>query len=97
MDLKEMKKDELVGLVEEMECLLIWLEDKFGRGKKFKKGRKEEVMEILGRGEAISIADIAAEIGIKSRNVSSQLSYLRDDGIEIIKVGRGKGLLKLVV
>ena len=95
-EIKDLKKDELVSLVEEMECLLIWLEDKFSKGKKFKKGRKDEVLEILNRGEAVSISDIAAEIGINNRNVSSQLSYLRDDGLEIVKTGRGKGLLKLM-
>lgn len=95
MDLKDMKKDDLIELVTEFECLVHWLEDKFSKGKAFKTGRKEQVLNILKRGEAVSILDIATEIGITSRNVSSQLSYLRDDSIEIIKIGRGKGLLKL--
>lgn len=94
-DLKEMKKDELIELVVEMECLLMWLENKFGKGKKFKKGRKEMVLDILKRGVDVSISDIGKEIGITNRNVSSLLSYLRDDEIEIMKIGRGKGLLRL--
>lgn len=96
-DLNKMKKEELIDWALELECMLGALEDKFSKGKVFKTGRKEQVLNILKRGEAVSISDIATEIGIKSRNVSSQLSYLRDDGVEIVKIGRGKGLLKLVV
>ena len=95
-ELKDMKKEELVTWIGELECLLIELESRFAKGKNHKTGRKEQVLEILKRGKAISISDIAVELGITNRNVSSQLTYLRDDGADIGKIGRGKGLLKLM-
>lgn len=82
-DLNEMKKEELVNLVCELEDCLIMLEDKFSRGKSFKKGRKDEVLELLKEVGRISVGDISKKLGISSRNVSSQLSYLRKDGILI--------------
>ncbi len=88
---------EAVEVVEEMECVLLMLEDKISKFKKIKKGRKEEVLEILKEGKLVSIKDIGDRIGISSRNVSSQLSYLRDDGYMIAKIGRGHGKLKLMV
>ena len=42
-------------------------------------GRKEDVLEILRKGPA-SILEIAEKLNIQSKNVSSQLSYLRKDG-----------------
>ena len=43
-------------------------------------GRKSEVLGIIKREGKVSINDIAKEIGISDRNVSSQLAYLRKDG-----------------
>ena len=43
-------------------------------------GRKAQVLDIIQREGKVSIGDIAAEIGISDRNVSSQLAYLRKDG-----------------
>lgn len=43
-------------------------------------GRKSEVLDIIKREGKVSINDIAKEIGISDRNVSSQLAYLRKDG-----------------
>ena len=42
-------------------------------------GRKEDVLEILRKGPA-SILEIAEKLNIQSKNVSSQLSYLRKEG-----------------
>ena len=63
-----------------------------GRGKK--SGRKEEIFGMLKEG-VWSIKELGVELGISNRNVSSILSYLRDDGIEFreIKKGDSKGLV----
>lgn len=83
----------------ELETVLCWLENRFG--KKFKVGRKEEVMDILREGKLISVSEIGKRVNISNRNVSSLLSYIRNDldkvGLEcIIKIGKGVGKLKLV-
>ena len=66
-DLNEMNKEELLALVME-------LKEKKGEG------RKDQVLAIIKREGKVSIGDIAEEIGISDRNVSSQLAYLRKDG-----------------
>lgn len=63
----EMSKEELLVIVKEME-------EKKGEG------RKDQVLNIIKREGKVSINDIANEIGISDRNVSSQLAYLRKDG-----------------
>ena len=57
-------------------------------------GRKEEVLNMLKEG-VYSIKELGVEIGISSRNVSSIVSYLRDDGIEFREINKGgnKGLV----
>jgi hypothetical protein len=39
----------LIGMVEEMECVLMWLELRLNKSKVIKKGRREEVLEVLVR------------------------------------------------
>lgn len=51
-------------------------------------GRKEAVLKLLMDG-ATSIKEIAEEIGITNKNVSSQLTYLRADGHQIISYRLG--------
>lgn len=48
-------------------------------------GRKEQVLECLRNG-ITSIDAIAKEIGITTKNVSSQLTYLRKDGYMIYSI-----------
>ena len=43
-------------------------------------GKTRLVLDIIKREGKVSINDIATEIGISDRNVSSQLAYLRKDG-----------------
>ena len=52
---------------------------------KSNRGRKEQVLELLKNGFD-SIEAIAEELGITAKNVSSQLTYLRNDGHIIITV-----------
>ena len=59
-----------------------------------KPGRKDEVLAILQRGKHVSVAQIAREVGISERNVSSQMSYLRKDGKRIATDSRGNKFLE---
>ena len=51
--------------------------------KEQRSNKKFVVLEILKRGHPISILDIANELNISTKNVSSLLCYLRKDGITI--------------
>lgn len=48
-------------------------------------GRKEQVLECLRSG-IVTIEAIAKEVGINTKNVSSQLTYLRKDGFMIYSI-----------
>lgn len=57
-------------------------------------GRKEQVLSILKNAtQPMSIAQIAKEINISTKNVSSQLTYLKSDGHSIISDSNGKKVL----
>ena len=58
-----------------------------------KDGRKSQVLSILKECGAISIMDIARKLNISTKNVSSQLTYLRSDGYKIFTDNNGKKLL----
>lgn len=85
-----MTKDELTTCVEEMEEALCYLESKIGSRKTFKKSRKEEVLEVLVNAGRIHVGGIAKALNITSRNVSSYLTYLRRDGIDIATDSKGR-------
>ena len=59
-----------------------------------KPGRKDEVLAILQRGKHVTVSQIAKEVGISERNVSSQMSYLRKDGHNIATDSRGAKFLE---
>lgn len=46
-------------------------------------GRKEEVLKILREEGKISILEISKKLNISVKNVSSQLCYLKKDGVKI--------------
>ena len=79
-DLKSMTKDELVAHIEALEAKL----------ESNKDGRKAQVLDIIQREGKVLIKDIAAELEITDRNVSSQLSYLRKDGWLFGKDSKGR-------
>lgn len=59
-----------------------------------KVGRKKQVLDILQNAtHPMSIAQIASAIGISTKNVSSQLTYIKSDGIKIISDSNGKKVL----
>lgn len=80
MKFDEMSKDELVELLK-------GVDSKVGiKGG----GKKDELLGILKSG-LFSVKEISGMMGISSRNVSSVLCYLRDDGYEIRKIGKVGG------
>jgi len=97
--MKKMTKEELMTKVKELEEyandveeVLACLEERLSNHKKIKPGRKQQVLDILKQGP-IHVGAIAKRLGISSRNVSSQLSYLRKDGYDIATSSTGKKML----
>ena len=86
--------EELELQVSELENMLMCLEERLSTSKKIRTGRKEEVMQILKDKGHISVADIAVLVGINERNVSSQLTYLRRDGINIGTDSKGRKFIE---
>lgn len=87
---KKMSSKEMMELIEEYEELICWIECKVSKSKGYKKSRKDEIREIMERGKRIFVGDIAKELNITSRNVSSYLTYLRRDGMEIVTDSKGR-------
>ena len=92
--------DELVesGDVSEKgkEVLIEWFGMRWKKNSK--RGRKEEVLEILEESkEGVSLKEIGEQLGISSENVSSIIMYLRRDGVEIVSVDKKKALKKYLV
>lgn len=92
----KMTKAELIEQLCVYEEILILLEDKFAKKAKLKKvGRKDQVLAILKANKRVSIKDIAEQVGITSQNVSSQLCYLKADGLEILTDSKGRKMLSI--
>jgi len=92
-ELMELKKEELVEMIIDMESVLCYLEEK--GGKKFKEGRKEEVLKVLMDKKRVSVKEIGRIVGISERNVSSQMSYLRKDGVKIGTDSLGRKFIEM--
>jgi len=58
-----------------------------------KDGRKSQVLDLLREHATISILEISSKLGISTKNVSSQLTYLRSDGYQIFTDPNGRKCL----
>ena len=58
-----------------------------------KDGRKSQVLDLLRKHHTISILEISKTLNISTKNVSSQLTYLRSDGYAIFTDPRGRKML----
>jgi biotin operon repressor len=58
-----------------------------------KDGRKSQVLSLLREYQTISILEIASKLNISTKNVSSQLTYLRSDGYQIFTDPNGRKCL----
>lgn len=58
-----------------------------------KDGRKSQVLDLLRKHKTISIMEISKALNISTKNVSSQLTYLRQDGYAIFTDPNGRKML----
>lgn len=72
---------------------IVELESKIETLSALKDGRKSQVLKLLQDNESISIVELAEQINISTKNVSSQLTYLRSDGYKIFTDHNGRKVL----
>ena len=89
-DLTKMTREELIAELENQEQIILDLQVKLENNNS---GRKSQVLELLQTHESLSILDIAKKLDISTKNVSSQLTYLRTDGYKIFTDNFGKKVL----
>ena len=85
-------KQELLAEIENQEQIILDLQIKLENSKNGS-GRKSQVLELLRSSGSMSIIEISSQLGISTKNVSSQLTYLRTDGYPIFTDPRGRKLL----
>jgi biotin operon repressor len=83
---------ELIRVVEDQEQIILDLQMKLEA--KSNGGRKTQVLELLKSRESISIVEMSKELGISTKNVSSQLTYLRTGGYKIFTDNVGRKFLQ---
>ena len=92
MDYDKMKKEELIREIEDREQTILDLQIKLESSKN-NVGRKTQVLELLKTNGSMSILDISKSLNISTKNVSSQLTYLRTDGYQIFTDPKGRKVL----
>jgi biotin operon repressor len=92
-ELKGMTKNDLVETVMMQQEMI--QEQQAALERKSGSGRKEEVLKILQEQGPISILGIAELLNISTKNVSSQLSYLRKDGHRIATKSDGRKFIEV--
>jgi DNA-binding transcriptional regulator GbsR (MarR family) len=75
--------------LEDLYTRIIELEDQL-ESAKTNKGRKSEVLDLLRNNETMTIVEMAERLGISAKNVSSQLTYLRQEGFNICTNAQGR-------
>ena len=90
--MEKMTKEELIKMVEDQSKIILDLQVKIENARN-SSGRKSQVLELLKTNGSISILDIAKKLYIKTKNVSSQLTYLRTDGYKIFTDNHGRKVL----
>ena len=92
MSTEKMTKEELIRELESQEQIILDLQTKLENSKN-NENRKSQVLELLRTNESLSILDIAQKLNISTKNVSSQLTYLRTDGYQIFTNPVGRKVL----
>ena len=92
MNYEDMKKEELIDEIENRDSTILDLQVRLEKSKNGE-GRKSQVLELLREKGSLSILDISEELGISTKNVSSQLTYLRTDGYQIFTDPKGRKVL----
>lgn len=88
---EEMIKD-LNKTIENQQQLIIDLQIKLEKSNN-QQGRKSQVLELLRKFKTISILELSNQLSISTKNVSSQLTYLRTDGYQIYTTPSGRKML----
>ena len=84
----------IIETFDEQAELIVHLQNQLSK-KDSGNGRKSQVLELLINHDSISILDIAKALSISTKNVSSQLTYLRSDGYKIFTDHRGRKVLNV--
>ena len=92
MSPEKMTKEELIRELESQEQIILDLQTKLENSKN-NENRKSQVLELLRTNESLSILDISQKLNISTKNVSSQLTYLRTDGYQIFTNPVGRKVL----
>jgi len=92
MDYDKKSKKELIKELENQSQIILDLQVKL-QNSKSSDGRKFQVLELLREFGSLSILDISEKLKISTKNVSSQLTYLRTDGYQIFTDPRGRKVL----
>jgi len=90
--MEKMTQKELMEMVDNQAQIILDLQVQLENARN-SSGRKSQVLELLREFDAISILDIAKRLSISTKNVSSQLTYLRTDGYKIFTDNHGKKVL----
>ena len=90
--MNKMTKEDLIKMVEDQEQTILDLQIRLENSRN-KDGRKNQVLELLKNNSAMSILEISKNLNISTKNVSSQLTYLRTDGYKIFTDNHGKKVL----
>jgi biotin operon repressor len=89
---KEISKEELIIMIDNRDQIILDLQVQLENARN-SSGRKSQVLELLKENVSISILDISKKLSISTKNVSSQLTYLRTDGYKIFTDNHGKKVL----
>lgn len=92
-ELKGMTKNDLVEIVMMQQEMI--QEQQTALEQKSGSGRKEEVLKVLQEHGPISILGIAELLNISTKNVSSQLTYLRKAGHRIATKSDGRKFIEV--
>jgi biotin operon repressor len=92
MDYDKKSKKELIEEIENQSQIILDLQIKL-QNSKSSDGRKSQVLELLRTNGNLSILDISEKLKISTKNVSSQLTYLRTDGYKIFTDEKGRKVL----
>ena len=92
-NIKSLDRDQLLNEYHSLLEENLILKEKLINAANLKDGRKSQVLALLKEYNSISILEIANKLSISTKNVSSQLTYLRSDGYKIFTDHNGRKLL----
>ena len=92
MDYDKMNKNELIEENNNLQQIILDLQKRL-ESSKSNDSRKSQVLELLRSNSSISILEMAESLNVSTKNISSQLTYLRTDGYQIFTDPKGRKVL----